>query len=517
LYRFVVSMRYLRSKKVNFFPISGVAVGVMMLTVIMSVMNGFTGQMGERIRGTLSDLIVSRTDGAFPAADLVDRMKKTPHVAACSPRLEGLAFIRLRNIRKWGVFVGIDPALEKKVGKFEEYVGQINEQGKFESTEIPKEFRMGVGAQERWPIIVSIQLLNLAGNPSERPEYVHVGEDVTVYTLVGIDEHSLKRFWVVGTFKSGMSEYDSQYFYIPLDLAQKLRKMRGNMISSIFVKVDDPTQAEAVRWALLTDLNKDIIDNALKHELGNEDDLKAIEKKLPPGVSLANIEAARKDGDALKAISAKFPSDLLMGEILMGLDKRDARAELEAALDARDPHALMSSLGKIRSRFYMVETWHEKRSIILGAVAVEKKLQAVIQFFVIIVAGFMVFAILHMVVVEKTKDIGILKALGGTRGGIMSIFLLNGLAMGIIGAVAGSVCGILFTLKLNWLEDIIYSATGWRVFPPDIYYLDKIPWEIRPLSVAVCALAAVLVSFLASVYPAWRAARLDPIETLRYE
>ncbi|MEW6354737.1 MAG: FtsX-like permease family protein [Planctomycetota bacterium] len=517
MYRFIVSMRYLRSKKVNFFPISGVAVGVMMLTVIMSVMNGFTGQMADRIRGTLSDLIVSRTDGAFPMTDVLDRINKVPHVQVSSPRLEGLAFIRLRNIRKWGIFEGIDPELEKKVGKFEEYVGRINEGGKFESTNIPPDFRMGVDAKDRWPVIVSVQLLNLSGGPSERPEYVNVGEDVTVYTLVGIDEHSLKRFWVTGTFKSGMSEYDSQYFYIPLDLAQKLRKMPSDTVTSIFVKVDDPVHSDAARWAILMDLNKDIIDNALKHELNSTDDLKAIEKKLPPGVALADIEAARNDGDALKALSAKLPSDLLMGEILMELDKRDARAEMEAALDARDAQALMNSLSKVRSRFYTVETWREKRSIILGAVAVEKKLQAVIQFFIIIVAGFMVFAILHMVVVEKTKDIGILKALGGSSGGIMSIFLMNGLAMGVIGAVTGAVCGILFTMKLNWLEEVIYNATGWRVFPPDIYYLDKIPWEIRPLSVAACALAAVLVSFLASLYPAWRAARLDPIETLRYE
>ena len=99
----------------------------------------------------------------------------------------------------------------------------------------------------------------------------------------------------------------------------------------------------------------------------------------------------------------------------------------------------------------------------------------------------------------------------------MSIFLMNGLAVGVIGSVAGMVAGVLFTLKLNWLEDVVYKWTNWRVFPPDVYYLDKIPWKIEPLSVASFALAAIGISFLASIYPAWRAARLDPIETLRYE
>lgn len=516
MYRFVVSMRYLRTKKVNFFPICGVAVGVMVLTVIMSVMNGFVGEMRDRIRGTLSDLIVSRSDGAFPMDDVLDRIGKIPHVVACSPHLEGLALIRLRNIRRWCIFEGIDPALESKVGKFAEYVGKADEQGKFVYAPIPKEFRVGIPPTDPWPIVVSVGLLNMGGEAMEVADYVQSGERVTIYTLVGVDEHNLKQFTLAGSFKSGMSEYDSQYVYTPLDLAQKLRKAPG-MITSVYVKLDDPKYTREVREAIQFELHSEMARSAIQNELNNAEILAAMEKKLPAGVTPADVESARDDAELRQVIEKKLPPDLTVEALLSEMKKRDLRTGLEGAMQRRDAGALMIHLSKIRGRLYCVETWEEKRFVILRAVAVEKGIQAVILFFIIIVAGFMVLAILHMIVVEKTKDIGILKALGGTPGGIMSIFLMNGLTIGVVGSVVGSVCGLLFTWKLNWLEDVIYRGTGWRLFPPDVYYLDKIPWRIHPTGVLICAVAAIAVSFLASVYPAWRAARLDPVEALRYE
>jgi lipoprotein-releasing system permease protein len=164
-----------------------------------------------------------------------------------------------------------------------------------------------------------------------------------------------------------------------------------------------------------------------------------------------------------------------------------------------------------------VRTWEEKQGLLLSAVEVETAILNVLLFMIIAVAGFGILAIFFMIVVEKTRDIGILKSLGASSGGVMSIFLSYGLALGMVGSAAGVVIGLLFVHYINEIEDGLSWLTGRKVFDEKIYYFFEIPTEVNPITVTWVAFGAIAIAVLASVLPARRASRLHPVRALRYE
>jgi len=164
-----------------------------------------------------------------------------------------------------------------------------------------------------------------------------------------------------------------------------------------------------------------------------------------------------------------------------------------------------------------VRTWEEERKGLLRAVGLERRVMTVILSFIVLVAGFAITAILTMVVADKTHDIGVIRAIGGTSRGVGAIFLAVGGVTTTIGAVVGMLAGVIFTLNLNPISHFVERKTGFSVFPPNLYYFDEIPTEIEPFRLAVIFFAAVAVGIIASLAPAARAARLDPLEAIRYE
>jgi lipoprotein-releasing system permease protein len=166
---------------------------------------------------------------------------------------------------------------------------------------------------------------------------------------------------------------------------------------------------------------------------------------------------------------------------------------------------------------FTVRTWEQKQGPLLAAVEVESAILNVLLFLIIAVAGFGILAIFFMIVVEKTRDIGILKALGASSHGVMQIFLSYGLALGIVGSGVGVVMGLLFVHYINVIEGWITWVTGRKVFDEKIYYFPEIPTSVQPVMVMWVALGAMAIAVLASVLPARRAARLHPVESLRYE
>jgi lipoprotein-releasing system permease protein len=122
-----------------------------------------------------------------------------------------------------------------------------------------------------------------------------------------------------------------------------------------------------------------------------------------------------------------------------------------------------------------------------------------------------------MIVLEKTRDIGILKSLGAPARGIASIFLAYGLSLGLVGSGVGLVLGLAFVAYINEIADLLAWATGRPVFDPAIYYFQKIPAIVEPLTVCAVVGGALLIAVCASILPAVRAAMLHPVEALRYE
>ncbi len=176
---------------------------------------------------------------------------------------------------------------------------------------------------------------------------------------------------------------------------------------------------------------------------------------------------------------------------------------------------------KLRAAFspalYQVETWRDKQGALLAAVQMETTILNILLFLIIAVAGFGILAIFYMIVVEKTRDIGILKSLGASGRGVMGIFLAYGLSLGLVGSGAGLILGLSFVHYINPIADGLGSLMGRPLFNPEIYYLYRIPTIVFPETAAWIVAGALGIAMLASVLPALRAARLHPVEALRYE
>ncbi len=198
-----------------------------------------------------------------------------------------------------------------------------------------------------------------------------------------------------------------------------------------------------------------------------------------------------------------------MGNAVSGLEVMVTDADLA--------NALSGAIGRAAGSADRVLTWQQMNATLFSALEVERNVMFMILTLIILVAALNIISGLIMLVKDKGADIAILRTMGATRGAVMRVFLIAGSSIGVIGTFLGFVIGIVFCDNIETLRQFLSRLTGTNLFNPEIYFLSRMPAKVDSGEVIAVVGLALVLSFLATLYPSWRAAKLDPVEALRYE
>jgi lipoprotein-releasing system permease protein len=478
MYKYLLCWRYLKTRYIALASVISVMLGVATMIVVNSVMAGFAEKMRDRLHGVLADVVVESMslDGFENWEQVKARVLQVggDDVVAVAPTMETPGILNLRMasgmLTKPVQIIGVQPEERAKTGDFKEFL--VDDKGK----SIPPSFEV-----------------------PERLRAKTAGTD-----LLHDAEEELK------------ANPDDALAQAMLDEAKKLRDEQS------------PPQGAILGYALAT-----------YHRAGKDDDLFI----APPGTSARLLFPKAGESGAQAGIDVYTT----VGYFKSGMSEYDSThvyVPLEALQRARNLYnqsrgvgavshiqiktkpgvdidtlarKIQDSLDALQPTFFRVATWEQKQGPLLGAVAIEQSILNILLFFIIAVAGFGILAIFSMIVVEKTRDIGILKALGASTSGIWGIFLGYGMLLGAVGSGVGMAAGLFFVKYINEIEQGLSKVTGRKVFDDSIYYFNQIPTVIEPWTVAWIVGGALFIAVAASIWPAHRAANLHPVRSLRYE
>ncbi len=381
----------------------GMALGVASLITVLSVMNGFAGELRDRILSLVPHVQVESSQPLQDWAGLAERIGERPEVVAVAPYIRGKALLASDRAVRGVQLTAVDPEAEQGVSNVATYMRA----GSFDDL-----------SQQRYGVVLGVLLARSLG--------VGVGDTIELtvprltITPLGSFPRS-KRLHVVGIFEIG-AQLDSVQAYISLPSGQRLLGL-GDAVQGLRVELADLYQAPTVAAALNT--------------------------------------------------------------------------ELEEGLLARD--------------------WSQSQGNLFAAIKMEKTMMTVLLLSVVAVAAFNIVSTLTMAVTDKRPDIAVLRTMGARAGSIMAIFMSQGLLLAGIGIAAGSLAGVLLALNISEVTLFLEALSGAKLFNPDVYFISDLPSRLEWRDVATVCLLALLLSLVATLFPAWRAARVAPAEVLRYE
>lgn len=164
-----------------------------------------------------------------------------------------------------------------------------------------------------------------------------------------------------------------------------------------------------------------------------------------------------------------------------------------------------------------VTDWRQRNETFFTVLEVERNVMFMILSLIVLVAALNIISGLMMLVKDKGRDIAILRTMGASKGSVMRVFLITGASIGIVGTIAGLIIGVVFCAYIEEIRQFVAYVAGTKVFDPNVYYLTRLPADINPVETGSIVVMALILSVLATIYPSWRASRLDPVEALRYE
>lgn len=577
MYKILLCMRYLRTRYIALASIVSVMLGVATMIVVNSVMAGFSTEMRERIHGILADVVIETNslDGKPDPQGEMNRARKAAgeYIEAMTATVEVYGLLSFQyagqDITRPVTLIGIDPVGKAKVGPLRASLESFNPV--MEGDVVVRDTLRGPDESPSWNLTKEAQEYRRDWMVREEAFRRHWQQQSQASNeFEGFDDPfnrqpELPPETVIQAghpLPAADGSPEETGVKTPTTGTQNVETAD---VANVPAKAAQPDSQPVDPFAPSPDRPIFIDDEKLPVKTASaEDNYKPLPARLYVGSGLITFPYTDRDtgqrklvkmvqeGDNVRVstVTAGRPPEsvhfnaTVVDIFKSGMSEYDANLvfcnleELQRVRGMIDPQSGTRSVTSIQIKLkdyadadaaverlqavfpagvFSVRTWEQKQGPLLAAVEIESAILNVLLFLIITVAGFGILAIFFMIVVEKTRDIGILKSLGASSKGVMSIFVSYGLALGIVGSGVGVVLGLLFVHYINVIEGWITQITGRKVFDDRIYYFPEIPTAVNASMVLWVALGATTIAVLASILPARRAARLHPVEALRYE